>query len=211
MNDPSLTIASLIASRLCHDLISPVGAICNGLEVLSDETDPGMRAHALSLIEASARQAAARLEFARMAYGVASTMGDEVDLGEARRLIEGLLGRGKVTVEWGVPDRAEPKARVKILVNLAHVAAECIPRGGSLAIRANGTGFACEARGPKARLAPDVRAGLFEAVPLDEMDSRQVQPYFIQLLLRAQGASLSLDESEDMVRFALAFPSPLEA
>lgn len=207
MDEPSLSIASLIASRLCHDLISPVGAICNGLEVLRDEEDAEMRQHALSLIEASAHQAAARLEFARMAFGVASAMGEEVELVEARRLTEALLTKGKVSLDWSLPARAVPKERLKLLLNMLHIALECIPRGGALTVSEEASTLRLEARGPKAKLSPDIRMALFDSKAIEGSDARQIQPFFTQILARAQGAVVMVAESEDCVSLGLRFPA----
>lgn len=207
MDEPSLDIAALIASRLCHDLISPIGAICNGLEVLRDEEDAAMRAHALSLIEHSAQQAAARLEFARMAFGVASAMGEEVESDEARRLTERLLAKGKINLNWQLPPRVVPKERLKLLLNLLHIALECIPRGGVLTVREDETALRLEARGPRAKLSPDIRVALFDEHALKEGDARQIQPFFTQVLARAQGATLMVAEAEDCVLLGLRFAS----
>src|ERR1700675_4974685 len=96
MND--LDFAALLVSRVCHDLVSPVGAVVNGLEVLEDETDIGMRADALRLVAASAEQAAARLQFARIAFGAAGSAGAELDLREVGRMVCGLLQGSKIEV-----------------------------------------------------------------------------------------------------------------
>lgn len=205
MDEPSLDIASLIASRLCHDLISPIGAICNGLEVLRDEEDAAMRSHALSLIEVSAHQAAARLEFARMAFGVASAMGEKVDSAEAQRLTEGILSKGKVGLDWKLPGRAMPKEQLKLFLNLLHIAIDCIPRGGVLSVSEDENTLRMEARGPKARLSPDIRVALFDSQPLEGGDARQIQPFFTQLLARAQGATLLTSDSEDYVFLGIRY------
>src|SRR4029079_612677 len=98
MND--LDFAALLVSRVCHDLVSPVGAVVNGLEVLEDETDLAMRAEALRLVAASAEQAAARLQFCRIAFGAAGSAGAELDLAEVGRIMAGLLKGGKVELFW---------------------------------------------------------------------------------------------------------------
>src|SRR5258706_7599926 len=101
MND--LDFAALLVSRVCHDLVSPVGAVVNGLEVLEDETDLAMRADALRLVAASAEQAAARLQFARIAFGAAGSAGAELDLAEVGRIMAGLLKGGKGEPHWQGP------------------------------------------------------------------------------------------------------------
>ena len=112
MND--LDFAALLVSRVCHDLVSPVGAVVNGLEVLEDETDLAMRADALRLVAASAEQAAARLQFARVAFGAAGSAGAELDLTEVGRIVFGLLKGGKVELVWTVQAVNWPKDWAKL-------------------------------------------------------------------------------------------------
>jgi hypothetical protein len=104
-----LEFAALLVSRVCHDLVSPVGAVVNGLEVLEDERDATMRADALKLVTSSAEQATARLQFARIAFGAAGSAGAELDLNEVGRTVQGLVRGGKVKVDWqaGQPQLAE--------------------------------------------------------------------------------------------------------
>src|SRR5579872_2446483 len=104
-----IEIAALLVSRVCHDLVSPVGAVVNGLEVLEDETDAAMKADALRLVAASAEQASARLQFARLAFGAAGSAGAELDLAEVGRIISGLLKGGKVELAWNMQSVNWPK------------------------------------------------------------------------------------------------------
>src|SRR6187455_547321 len=99
----SLDLAALLCSRVCHDVISPVGAIVNGLEVLEDENDPAMRDFALDLIRKSARQASARLQFARLAFGAAGSAGASIDLGDAEQVAHGMFTDDKVALSWEGP------------------------------------------------------------------------------------------------------------
>src|SRR6266704_6686684 len=122
MND--LDFAALLVSRVCHDLVSPVGAVVNGLEVLEDETDPAMRADALRLVAASAEQAAARLQFARIAFGAAGSAGAELDLTEVGRIVRGLLRGGKVEIDWQAASVNWPKDWAKLLMNVVLSAAD---------------------------------------------------------------------------------------
>src|SRR5579864_3965723 len=132
MND--LDFAALLVSRVCHDLVSPVGAVVNGLEVLEDETDLAMRADALRLVAASAEQAAARLQFARIAFGAAGSAGAELDLAEVGRIMTGLLKGGKVELVWSMESVNWPKDWAKLLMNAVLAAADCLPRGGRLTV-----------------------------------------------------------------------------
>src|SRR5919205_3211283 len=127
----SLDLAALLCSRVCHDVISPVGAIVNGLEVLEDENDASMRDFALDLIRKSARQASARLQFARLAFGAAGSAGASIDLGDAEQVARGLFQDDKVAFSWSGPRALFPKNRVKLLLNLAVTALNAVPRGGN--------------------------------------------------------------------------------
>src|ERR1051326_5779226 len=130
MND--LEVAALLVSRVCHDLVSPVGAVMNGLEVLEDERDATMRADALKLVTSSAEQAGARLQFARIAFGWAGSAGAELDLNEVGRMTRGLLKGGKVEMDWQAAGVNWPKDWAKLLMNAALLAADSLPRGGKV-------------------------------------------------------------------------------
>src|SRR5918994_4411156 len=99
----SLDLAALLCSRVCHDLISPVGAIVNGLEVLEDDNDESTKNFALELIKKSARQASARLQFCRLAFGAAGSAGAQIDLGDAEAVARGFLEDDKTELTWNVP------------------------------------------------------------------------------------------------------------
>src|SRR5215470_575155 len=129
MND--MDFAALLVSRVCHDLVSPLGAVMNGLEVLEDERDSAMRADAIKLVTSSAEQAAARLQFARLAYGAAGSVGAELDLSEVGRIVGGLLQGGKVTLDWRAASLNWPKDWAKLLMNSTLLAADSLPRGGN--------------------------------------------------------------------------------
>jgi len=202
MTTLDLKIAALLSSRLCHDLISPVGAICNGLEVLRDEEDSEMRAHALTLIEASAEQASARLQYARIAFGAAGSAGSEIELGDALGLAQNILRRGKVKLDWRLENKMVPKDMVKLLLNLVLIAVDCIPRGGTLTVTGDlpaGQPYEIEARGLKARLGADVKTALFEGVELDACDSRQIQPLFTRLIAEGLAVALDAQEAEEAI------------
>src|SRR5271169_4401974 len=118
-----IEFAALMVSRVCHDLVGPLGAVVNGLEVLEDERDATMRADALKLVAASAEQAAARLQFARIAFGAAGSAGAELDLTEVARVVAGLLRGGKVELVWRAHAVNWPKDWAKLVMNAALVAA----------------------------------------------------------------------------------------
>jgi len=135
-----IEFAALLVSRVCHDLVGPLGAVVNGMEVLEDERDPEMRADAIKLVTMSADQALARIQFMRIAFGAAGSAGAELDLGEIGRLIEGLLQGGKVQLTWNVPRAYWAKDWAKLLMNATLLAADCLPRGGVVTVE-NGAVF----------------------------------------------------------------------
>src|SRR6186997_1978063 len=138
----ALELAALLCSRVCHDLISPVGAIVNGLEVLDDNPKPEDRDFALDLIRKSAKTASARLQFCRLAFGAAGSAGAQIDLGDAQNMAKGHFEDGKITPAWNLPRLLLPKNRVELLLNLLVMAQQTIPRGGVLTVDSLGEGEA---------------------------------------------------------------------
>jgi histidine phosphotransferase ChpT len=136
----ALDLAALLCSRVCHDLISPVGAIVNGLEVLDDAKNADDRDFALDLIRKSARNASAKLQFCRLAFGAAGSAGAQIDTGDAEAMTRGFLEDGKTKVIWNLPRTLQPKNRVKLLLNMLVIAQQTIPRGGTLTVEALGAG-----------------------------------------------------------------------
>src|SRR5215471_14194542 len=128
----ALDLAALLCSRVCHDLISPVGAIINGLEVMEEDKDEETKTFALELIKKSAGQASAKLQFCRLAFGAAGSAGAQIELGDAEKAARGLLEDGKTTLVWNLPRELVAKNRVKLLMNMLMMAAAAIPRGGRL-------------------------------------------------------------------------------
>jgi len=137
--DP-LDLAALLCSRVCHDVISPVGAIVNGLEVLEDEKEQGMRDIALDLIKKSARAASARLQFCRLAFGAAGSAGASIDTGDAEGVTRSLIVNEKISLEWLAARQLLPKNKVKLLLNLCLIAAATVPRGGKISVDVIGQG-----------------------------------------------------------------------
>src|SRR6201981_1201339 len=152
----TLELAALLCSRVCHDLISPVGAIVNGLEVLDDNPKPEDRDFALELIRKSARTASARLQFCRLAFGAAGSSGAQIDLGDAQAMARGHIEDGKTSIVWNLPRLLLAKNRVKLLLNMLVIAQQTIPRGGTLTVDPIGEGetmsFRVTATGLNARL-----------------------------------------------------------
>ena len=130
----ALDLAALLCSRVCHDLISPVGAIVNGLEVLDEDKDEETKVFALDLIKKSAHQASAKLQFCRIAFGAAGSAGAQIDLGDAEKVARGLLADDRTTIAWNLHRELLPKNRVKLLLNMLLIAVGTIPRGGTITV-----------------------------------------------------------------------------
>jgi histidine phosphotransferase ChpT len=203
MND--LDFAALLVSRVCHDLVSPVGAVVNGLEVLEDETDVDMRADALRLVAASAEQAAARLKFCRIAFGAAGSAGAELDLNEVGRIMTGLLNGGKVDLLWQAEPANWPKDWAKLLMNVVLAAADCLPRGGRIMVETTGTpaspAFRISATGMVTRLLPEAEHAL-AGEPTGLLDGRSIQPYLTYQLAKGLNARLTVTSLPNEISFA---------
>ena len=202
----ALDLAALLCSRVCHDLISPVGAIVNGLEVLDDNPKPEDRDFALDLIRKSARTASARLQFCRLAFGAAGSSGAQIDLGDAQTMARGHLEDGKTSITWNLPRLLLPKNRVKLLLNMLVIAQHTIPRGGTLSVDPIGQGetmgFRVTANGLNARLPQNI-ADLLSSGQPSSVDAHSVQPYYTRLLAQACGLSVRLaSEGEAVVATA---------
>jgi len=191
----ALELAALLCSRVCHDLISPVGAIVNGLEVLDDNPKPEDREFALDLIRKSAKTASARLQFCRLAFGAAGSSGAQIDLGDAHNMAKGHIEDGKVTLTWNLPRLLLPKNRVKLLLNMLVIAQQTIPRGGTLVIDPVGEGdaisFRITAAGLNARVPQNI-VDLLNASSSNTVDAHAVQPYYTRLLADACGLKVTL-------------------
>jgi histidine phosphotransferase ChpT len=190
----SLDLAALLCSRVCHDVIGPVGAIINGLEVLEDETEEEMRSVALDLIRKSANSASARLQFCRLAFGAAGSMGASIDSGDAEAVVRGLIGNDRTTLAWNAHRQFAPKNIVKLLLNLCLVASAAIPRGGVVTVNFTLEGSEADitivASGPNARLGHGV-GDILSGQRADAIDAHSIQPYYTTLLARECGLVLA--------------------
>jgi len=196
----SLDLAALLCSRVCHDLISPVGAIVNGLEVYEEDNDEATKTFALELIKKSAKSASARLQFCRLAFGAAGSAGAEIDLGDAENMARGFIEDDKVRLAWNLPRLLLPKNRVKLLLNMLIIAGQTIPRGGALTVDPVGTGaamaFRIAAAGLNARV-PQAVPGLLAGGA--SIDAHAIQPYYTGLLARSCGLTVTVTTEDDAV------------
>ncbi len=195
MTTSSIDLASLLCSRLCHDLLSPVGALSNGLELLTEEKDPEMRQRCFELLEQSARISADKLKFFRLAFGAAGGFGESVPAEEPRALIDALVaGNDRIAVNWGLAAEALPKPAVKVLLNLAQIGMDALVRGGKLDIGAELHGGTCEivvrAAGPKIAFDPAIGQALDGSMPEEELSSRTAAAHMIHVLAAQSGGGI---------------------
>ena len=192
--------ASLLCSRLCHDLLSPVGALNNGLELLADEHDPEMRARCLELLNESARASANKLKFFRLAFGAAGGFGETVDTRETRSAIEGLFGEGKVTIGWMVEEATLPKPATKVLLNLALIAGDALVRGGQLDIGAEENNGKVEivvrAQGERLILDQELRTTLTGDQGEAMITPRAAAAYLVHSLVTDAGGSVQVSPAD---------------
>jgi len=188
----ALDLAALLCSRVCHDLISPVGAIVNGIEVLEEDKDEETRTFALDLIQKSARNASARLQFCRLAFGAAGSAGAQIETGDAEKVARGLLEDDKIKITWNLPRELKPKNQVKLLLNMLIVAAGTIPRGGSLTVDPgpDGAGYRITASGLNARVTAIVTE-LLGGNPSQPVDAHGIQPFYTGILAHDCGFSVT--------------------
>ncbi|HET7492040.1 MAG TPA: histidine phosphotransferase family protein [Bradyrhizobium sp.] len=194
----ALDLAALLCSRLCHDLISPVGAIINGLEVMEEDKDEETKSFALDLIKKSAGQASAKLQFCRLAFGASGSAGAQIELGDAEKAARGLLEDGKTTLAWNLARALVPKNRVKLLLNMLLVASGTIPRGGTLTANPMGDGYQVTARGLNARLSP-ATVDLLAGTPAEAVNAHAIQPFYTGILARDCGFKISARVEGDAV------------
>jgi histidine phosphotransferase ChpT len=199
----ALDLAALLCSRVCHDLISPVGAVVNGIEVMEDDADEQTKTFALELIRKSAATASARLQFCRLAFGAAGSAGASIDTGDAEGVARGMMEDDKVKITWSLPRVLLPKNRVKLLLNLMVLAGGTIPRGGSLVLEPIGEGdtmgFKVTSSGLNARI-PAAVPGLVAGEAENPVDAHAIQPFYTGLLARTCGMTVTLaPEGEKIV------------
>jgi histidine phosphotransferase ChpT len=199
----ALDLAALLCSRVCHDLISPSGAIVNGLEVLEESRDEETKNFALELIKKSARTASARLQFCRMAFGAAGSATAQVDLGDAENIARSFIEDDKIKLSWNLSSALLPKNRVKLLLNMILVAAASIPRGGIVTVEGDGPPeamtFKILARGLNARIPQAVPALLAGFPERGVVDAHAIQPFYAGLLGRASGLAVSIEANGDAI------------
>lgn len=207
----SIDLAAMLCSRLCHDMLSPVGALSNGLELLALETDLEMRANVMQLLEQSAKISTNKLKFFRLAFGAAGGFGEQVDVEEPKALIQALVAdKANVEVNWALADSTLAKPAVKVLLNFAQVAIDALVRGGTLDIgaevRDGATEIVVRATGPKIAFDETIGKALDGTLDRSELSSRTAAAHMISLLAQESGGGLQYHRSADALVLGAVLP-----
>jgi histidine phosphotransferase ChpT len=197
-----LELAALISSKICHDVINPVGAIHNGLEILDEDDNADAQKYALEMIRNVTAQASARLQFARFAFGAAGSAGAMIDLGMAAQVSHGFVAHGKHKLHWNGPVGYMAKDKVKLLLNLISSAITALPRGGEIQVQITGSmedpSFALRCKGTGAR--PPQYLVDFVAGNPPPLDSMSIQAYYTARLASTVGHIIGiLKDGSDIV------------
>lgn len=200
----AVSLSALMSSRLCHDLVNPIGALASGLEVLGDPTmDASMREAALDLIRSSAEKSVALLKYARLAYGASGGHGAELPFDEARHVLEALLRWTKASLDWRISSGQAPKDEVKALLVIGAAAADCVPRGGSVTIAGGRGRYAIRVAGQRVIVQADMLRAL--AGDISELKPKFTPHYLSGLAARQAGGALTTAQDEAGLTFEIRF------
>jgi histidine phosphotransferase ChpT len=205
------SLSSLLCARICHDLISPVGALGTAVEILDDDDNVDMHEDALELVRTASRQASAKLKFLRLAFGAAGSAPGVIATSEVTQLSNAMFADSKPDLIWDIDADGIDKNHARILLNLIMLAVQAAPRGGTVTIKGQGqeagAAFTVVSDGPKARLEPAIAKAIAGKAPEDGFDGRSIQPLYASLLARDIGGSLGASADETTITFTGNFPA----
>lgn len=205
------SLSALLCARICHDLISPVGALGTAIEILDDPSNIDMHDDAMTLVRTSSRQAAAKLKFLRIALGAAGSAPGVVPTSEITKLADDMFADSKPDLVWEIDTDGIDKNRARIVLNLIMLAIQAAPRGGTVTVTRSDTGegeaFTLVSEGPKARLDAAVAKAIAGKAPEDGFDGRSIQPLYASLLARDIGGTVGASAEETTITFTANFPS----
>jgi len=206
-------LAALLCSRLCHDMLSPVGALSNGLELMADENDPEMRKRCIELLEQSAKISTDKLRFFRLAFGAAGGFGEAVPVEEAKEVISSLATEAKrVKINWAISENSLPKPAIKVLLNLSQIALDALVRGGTLDLgaerRDGNVEIVARATGDRIAFDETIGAALQDEIDSSEITSRTAAAYMIALLAQELGGGLQYKLTDGALVLGAVIPEP---
>ncbi len=202
----ALSLSSLLASRLCHDLVNPVGALSAGLEVMEDEADPDMQEAAQNLIKESTQKSIAMLSFARIAFGAGGAYGSEIDIQEGKAVLEQLYKYVKADLVWKLPEGIVQKNYCKAVLNIALVVADCVPRAGSVVtLSGDRQCVTMTAQGPRAKLKDELQRAL--SGDPEGLEAKMTPAYLASLVVKELGGTISAElVNEELIEVKITFP-----
>lgn len=207
-------LAALLAARLCHDLVSPIAALGAALSVLDDDDSTDMHDDAMGLVKESAKQAQAKLEFSRLAFGAGGSAPGILDTRELQRLTEGMFATVKPDIVWKVESPGLEKAAARLLLNMAVLGVEAAPRGGTVTVEgvdaAGGARLQVVSEGRRAKLEDSVVKALAGDEPEDGFDGRSVQPYYAGVIARGAAGRITARIEGERVEFVALVAPPEE-
>ena len=205
------SLAALLSARICHDLISPIGALGTAIEVLDDDSNVEMHEDAMGLVRLSSKQAGAKLRFLRLAFGAGGSAPGVIGVDELKSLTSDMYEGGKATISWGDCIDGIEKNTARLLLNLVMLAVQAVPRGGDVVIsatEANGaTTVSLAATGPKSRLDANVEKTLAGKAPEDGFDGRTIQPFYAGMIARELKGSVTALVEGETVNFTAHIPT----
>lgn len=195
-----LELAALISSKICHDVIGPVGAIYNGLEILDEDNDAEAKDYAMNVIRNVTEQASARLQFARFAFGAAGSAGALIDLSTAEQISRGFVGNAKHKLAWTGIMGYMVKDKVKLLLNLVACGIAALPRGGEIAVSMAGTldnpSFLIRCQGQTAK-PPQHLMEFITGTAHNPLDAMSIQAYYTWRLAQISGMRIEILKDGD--------------
>lgn len=209
-------VAELLCARLCHDLIGPVAAINNGLELMTD-FDDGMQGDAMALVGESAERAAKLLQFYRVAFGSARAPdGRAIGIGEARDRALDALASDRIAIDWPRPrdadDHGDEKSRlaVKLILNLVLLGTELLPGTGEVVVRVESgeaTSMIVTAKKEGLTLETEFSEALDGSTPVDALTPRTVLAHLTRSLAESAGMRLRVECTPGQVAFNAEVPT----
>jgi len=205
------SLSALLCARICHDLISPVGALGTAIEILDDPNNEDMHGDAMALVRTSSRQASAKLKFLRLALGAGGSAPGIIPTAEMKNLSNDMFADSKPDLVWQIDSDGIDKNRARIVMNLIMLAVQAAPRGGTVTVTRKSDGesanFTLVSEGLKVRLDPNIAKAMAGKAPEDGFDGRSIQPLYANLLARDIGGSVAASATEEAVTFSASFPA----
>ncbi|MGB3455537.1 MAG: histidine phosphotransferase family protein [Litorimonas sp.] len=207
---PKLTpsgLAALLCARICHDLVSPVGALGTAIEILDDDGNADMHDDALELIKSSSRRASAKLKFLRLAFGAGGSAPGVLGADEIRELVSDMFADAKADIVFDFHGDGVEKSRARILLNLAMLGVQAVPRGGEVRIATTPDAVSIVSTGPRARLDETVERALRGRAPEHGFDGRSIQPFYASMMAREAGGQVTATAEGETVTFRADLPA----